>query len=298
MKSFAWIILTLLSCQQQAPLGSKDNPVKLFFNPIEEGQEILKYSKDFIQFLEKETGLYFKTGITATYIPLVEAFGASRVDIGRLNPFGYIVANEKYGVSAKLRVIRHGKDHYQGQIIANVDRNIKTLSDLIGKKFAFTDPNSTSGYMFAQKLLKQNNIKLGEVTFGRKHDNVVMMVYQGQVDAGATYYLPPGKDGSVRDARSRVLTQFPDVLDKVKSIAQTEKIPNDCFVFRKGLDKNIEQKFIAAVKKFTSNPKNKKLFQQAYGFEGVVDTTDKNYDILREVISAINIDPVEQLKNR
>ena len=51
-----------------------------------------------------------------------------------------------------------------------------------------------------------------------KHDNVVTMVYQKQVDAGATYYSPPDKTGEFLDARARYKNQYPDIFEKVKII--------------------------------------------------------------------------------
>ena len=126
-----------------------------------------------------------------------------------MNSFGYLMANQKYGATAKLRVIRYGYDYYQGQIIAHVDSGISSVADLNGKKFAYTDPSSTSGYMFPKKILKENSVTLSDEVFATKHDNVVTMIYQRQVDAGATYYSAPSEDGKIRDARSRVKTQFP-----------------------------------------------------------------------------------------
>ncbi|EQC48598.1 phosphate/phosphite/phosphonate ABC transporter substrate-binding protein [Bacteriovorax sp. DB6_IX] len=284
------------ACQKDAKLGTENNPIKLYFTPSVDADTIASNSVDFIKFLEKETGYFFKTGIPTNYISVVESFGSKRADIGVMNSFGYLMANEKYGASAKLRVIRYGHDYYQGQIIAHVDSDIKSIKDLEGKKFAFTDPSSTSGYMFPLKIMKENNVNPSNKTFAIKHDNVVTMVYQKQVDAGATYYSAPSEDGKIRDARSRVKTQFPDVEDKVKIVTITEKIPNDPFVFRKDLPAEITNKFIAAVKKYLATESGKQVFKNIYSVDGLVDTTDADYDGLRNVIKSININLEEQLK--
>ena len=301
MKGLISIILLtcgvfLSNCQQSEKLGSRDNPVKLYFTPSVDAETMTSNAKDFIRFLEKETGLFFKSGIPTSYIAVVEAFGSKRADIGVMNSFGYIMANEKYGAIAKLRVIRYGHDYYQGQIIAHVDSKIKTLADIQGKRFAFTDPSSTSGHMFPLKMLQDNNVVPAQTVFANKHDNVVISVYQRQVDAGATYYSAPGPNGEIRDARARVKTQFPDVEDKVKIIATTDKIPNDPFVFRKDLPEEITSKFIAGLKKYIQTPEGKKIFKDIYSVDGVVETNDQSYDILRKMIKAINLDVIKHLK--
>ena len=293
-----FIVATVVlgGCFKSAELGSKDRPIKLYFTPSVDSQTITTNSKDFIQFLEKETGYTYEAGIPASYIAVVEAFGSQRADIGVINSLNYLLANEKYGAQAKLKVIRHGLDYYQGQIIARADSGIDKVEKINGKKFAYTDPSSTSGYMFPKKLLMDKNIAPSDHVFAGKHDSVVTMVYQKQVDAGATFYSPPFEDGTLGDARGRVVTQFPDVADKVKIIEMTEKIPNDPFVFRKDFPPAMTDKFIVAVKKYLETEKGKEVFKNIYSFEGVVETTDKEYDGFRQMVKAINVNPSEMAK--
>jgi phosphonate transport system substrate-binding protein len=288
-------VLAFIGCTKEAELGTRNNPIKLYFTPSVDSDTITTNSTEFVKFLEQETGYYFKTGIPTSFISVVEAFGSSRADIGVMNSFGYILANEKYGARALLKVIRYGHDYYQGAILAHADSGITSVKDLDGKRFAYTDAASTSGYMFPLKMMKDAGVSTGPVIFAGKHDSVVIAIYQKQVDAGAAYYSAPDEAGKVRDARARAVTQFPDVLEKVKLIDVTEKIPNDPFVFRKDLSPEITEKFIAAVKKYISTPEGKQSFQNIYSVEGILDTTDADYDGLREVIKAININPADHI---
>jgi len=301
MRSFTLLLAVLattffMGCKQDDALGTKNNPVKLYFTPSVDADTIASNSDDFIKFLEKETGLFFKTGIPTSYIAVVEAFGSQRADIGVMNSFGYLMANEKYGAEAKLRVIRYGHDYYQGMIVANADSGINTVADLKDKRFAFVDPSSTSGYMFPLKVVKDAGVELSNTTYAMKHDNVITMVYQKQVDAGAAYYSAPGEDGSIRDARQRVQTQFPDVAEKVKIVSITEKIPNDPFVFRKDLSSDITSKFIEALKKYIGTENGKKVFKNIYSVDGVIDSTDADYNGLRDMIKSINVKTEDLIK--
>ncbi|MEE2000531.1 phosphate/phosphite/phosphonate ABC transporter substrate-binding protein [Alkalimonas sp. MEB108] len=292
VSSLFWLstMLLLAGCQPKGELGSRDNPVRLYFTPSVDADTIASNSREFIRFLEQETGDYYVTGIPTSYIAVVEAFGSGRADIGAMNSFGYLMANERYGARAHLKMIRHGVDYYQGQIVVRADSGIETLADLEGRRFAFTDPASTSGYFFPLKMLRDAGIRLGNETFAMKHDNVITMVYQGQVDAGSAYYSAPAADGSIRDARQRVLTQFPDVEQQVRILAVTEKIPNDPFVFRKDLPDEIRDRFISAVKKFLASDEGQDIFRNIYSVEGLVDASDADYDPLREMIRAIELD--------
>lgn len=288
--AFLPFLLLVSGCQPAGDLGSRDNPVRLYFTPSVDADTIASNSREFIRFLEEETGDYYVTGIPTSYIAVVEAFGSGRADIGAMNSFGYLMANERYGARAHLRMIRHGVDYYQGQIVVRADSDIHTLEDLQGKRFAFTDPASTSGYFFPLKMIREAGINLGNETFAMKHDSVITMVYQGQVDAGSAYYSAPAADGTIRDARQRVMTQFPDVEERVRILAVTDRIPNDPFVFRKDLPEDIRDRFIDAVKKFLDTEEGRTIFRNIYSVEGLVDATDADYDPLRDMIRAIELD--------
>lgn len=296
-----WAVLALSlmvwSCaDKQAPLGTRENPIKLYFTPSSDAENITTNSREFIDFLEKETGYVFESGIPTSYIAVVEAFGAHRADIAVMNSFGYLLANQKYGAQARLKAIRYGRTHYNGMIIARADSDINTLEDLKGKTIAFTDSSSTSGYLFPIKLLKERDIEPGQVVFAMKHDNVVTMVYQGQVDAGACFYSPPDENGRIRDAREKVLVQFPDVEEQVKILMISDDIVNDPFVFRKELPAELVDKVIAAIGKFLESPQGKESFKATYNFEGVIPATDADYEGLRQMIQLNEIDPASMLK--
>ncbi len=294
-----FLFLTLLtlsfSVLAEEKLGTKDNPVKIYFTPSVDANTIATNSEHFLKFMEKETGLFYKSGIPSNYIAVVEAFGSSRADIAVMNSFGYLLANTKFGAEAKLKTLRHGKDYYAGAIYVNANSGIKTLKDLNGKKFAFTDASSTSGYLFPLKIMNDSKVKLANTTFAIKHDNVITMIYQGQVDAGSAFFSD-AFDGKIKDARERVMTQFPDVEKKVTVLKITDKIPNDPFVFRKGMPADITKKFIDGLNKYLSTEEGKAAFKSIYAVDGVVPATNKDYDALRKVLKSTNTDVAALIK--
>lgn len=276
-------------------LGTRNNPVKIFFTPSVDANTISKNSTHFLKYMEKETGLYFKSGIPSNFIAVVEAFGSNRADVGVMNSFGYLLANAKYGAEAKLKALRHGKDYYAGAIYVAAKSGIKDLKGLEGKKFAYTDASSTSGYLYALKMFKDAAIKPGNTMYAGKHDNVITMIYQGQVDGGAAFYSD-AIDGKIKDARERVFTQFPDVEEKVKILAITDKIPNDPFVFRKGIPEDVTKKIVDALTKYIGTPEGKQIFTNIYAIDGIVPATNADYDSLREVIKAADKDVGDLIK--
>lgn len=274
-------------------LGTRKNPLKLSMVPSNDARKIESNMQPIARCLEKETGYFFETSVPSSYVVVVESLGSKKIDVAFFNPFGYVVARDRFGVEAILRPVRQGDGNYKGQILVRADLKAKTLKDLNGKKFAYVDPASTSGHILSKKALMDAGAKPSEEVFAGKHDSVVTMIYQGQVDAGATYHSPTGADGKIRDARERVLTQFPDVEKKVKILALTEEVPTDPVVVRKDLDAAMKAKlksaFLACVKS------NKDAFMGMMNAEGLMEVSDKDYDGLRKAISAVGIDAETQL---
>jgi phosphonate transport system substrate-binding protein len=205
------------------------------------------------------------------------------------------MANQKYKAQAKITFLRSGKDTYQSQIIARADSKVKSLKDIDGKKFAFVDPASASGYLMPAKLFADNKIKPAQTVFANKHDNVVMMVYQKQVDAGATYYSAP-QDGKIEDARQLVLAQYPDIEEKVKIIQLTDPIPNDPIVMRADLDEKMKSTVVDALIKFMDTPEGQKSLKEVFGITGMIRSSDERYDGVREILKTLGKDVAELSK--
>ncbi len=238
-------------------VGTKKRPLQFYFLPAIDAHQLSVAGKSLEKYLSrhlsqelygKDKGFYVESAVPTSYLTVAEAFGTKKADLAAFNVFGYILAKDikKYPVKAIFTVKRSdGKTYYQSQIVAHVDSGIKNLNDLNGKKFAFSDVASTSGYIVPSKMLKDAGIKLSDRVFANRHDNVITMVYNKQVDAGSTYYSSPveevvnGKKVTrYRDARDRVATQYPDVFEKVKIIKISQHIPNEPWVLRTNLFKD------------------------------------------------------------
>lgn len=274
---------------KKADLGTKENPVKLFFVPSVDAKVIDASSKDIKTYLEANTPYKYEIKIPQSYIAVVEAFGSNQADVAALNTFGYLLANKKYGTEAKLTVIRYGSSTYQAQFLARQGDKIADLKDLEGKKIAFVDPASTSGYLLPMKMLKDAGIKIGEHVFAMKHDNVISMIINKQVDAGATFYSPP-ENGEIQDARRLVKTQFPDVEQTVRIVKLTDAIPNDPIVFRKGMPEEMKTTIIDALMKFVATPEGKESFKKVYGVTDLQKATDADYDKVRKMMEELGVD--------
>ena len=291
-------ILGINGCtKKEAQIGSAERPVQFFLLPSVEN-EILEQSGAAIKsYLEQHTPYKFKIGVPTNYISVIEAFGSKRADVASLNTFGYLLAHKKYGVEVKLTIERSGESKYQSAIIVNTKSKIGSLNELNNKKFAYVDPTSSSGYILPAKLLKDAGVKLKETVFAQRHDNVISMVYQGQVDAGAIYYSPP-ISGEIQDARRLVRSQYKDVEKKIQIIGLSQQIPNDAIVFRSDLPQEIKEAVSEGLISFVSTPDGRAALEKTFTVTGFIKATDKDYDVARKIFSEMGVDLDELVRKK
>ena len=281
------LLFTLIFCLPVTLFAQQKESINFYLTPSV-SSEILNKNGGYVKsFLKKETKLSINLMIPKSNEEMVEHFGSRTTCFAIMNGQSYVLANKKYGAEVKLRTVRFGHSTYYGMIVTRASSNIKSLQDLNGKSIAYTDALSTSGYLYPKKLLEKAKVKTSKEMFAMKHDEVVKLVYEGKVDAGAAFYSPPAADGTLRDARGRLIEKYPDIEQKIVILAKTDAIPNDPIVFSKNFNAEAARKLYIALVKLASEEKGKKILLDLYGGEGFVKASDSDYNSLRQVMGII-----------
>jgi len=261
------------------------------FVPSSDAQRVLASGSTVARMLEVATGYSIEATVPTSYAATIEALCAGRVHIAWFAPTAYVLANARCGAEVGLIAIRAGLPYYGSQIMARADLGAKSLADLKGKRFAVVDPASTSGYIWPMVYIKKKgydpNTFFSQVVQAGGHDKVVIAIYQGSVDAGATY----GDDLTGRpelEARERAVRQFPDVRQKVVVVEYVKPpvlgyIPNDTVSFRKELSAEVKERVVKALFRIAETAPGKEAVFALYQHEGYAD-----YDAL---IKKFRVDP-------
>ncbi len=266
--------------------GSEKRPIKIQFVPAVDTTDIEKNLQVLKKYLQENTPYKFSVTPAATFLEVVDGVGKKNVDIAAINTFGYVLAHEKHEAQAMITVLRHGSSTYQSQFLVRADSGINSLNQLSGKKLAFVDAASISGYLLPMKTLKDKNIEPQSIVFAKKHDSVVELIYQGKVDGGATFYSPPS-EGKIDDARRLVLKQYPDVEKKIKILDLSEPIPNDPIIFGKHVPTEVKGKIAAALLNFALTDEGKFVLNKIYGVTELKKASDADYNGVRDMLRAL-----------
>lgn len=278
-------------------LGSASNPVKMAFVPSQDSQKVLASGEPLGKLLQEATNLNFQVSVPTSFTAVIEAMGANQADVGWLSPFAYVLAKDKNYADVALASIRGGSKTYTAQIIVRADSGITSVEQLKGKRFAFVDPASASGFLFPNAFLAQKGIDyktfFSETAFAGGHDKVVIAVYNKQVDGGATF--GDSVPGQVTDARTSVQSTLPDVMTVVKPIAVTDPIPNDTVSIRRGMPANLTKLITDGLLYVQSTPDGKKLLKDLYNIDGLATASDSEYTSIRTAAKALNLNLEEQI---
>ncbi len=289
--------------------GTADKPCVITFVPSGEAGKITLAGQGIADWLNKETGLSFQIEVGTSFAASIEAMGAEKAQIGFLNTFSVLLADAKYGIDPALASVRKlavneispDKDlagtmqpYYRGQFITQANSGITTLADLKGKTFCFVDPNSTSGYIVPNIILKANGIdaEAGDVTATNagSHPNVGIAVYKGDCDAGVTYI-------DIRtDASADLAATYPDIMEKVVVFYDTDPIPNDGIQFVPNFDPTLRKTIVDAFLKLALDEEGKTLLKNLYNINGLVEIQPDFYDAFAETMKAAGVDPASLVK--
>jgi phosphonate transport system substrate-binding protein len=318
-------------------VGSAEHPIKVLFVPsvdtgvIVSGGDIMKTA------LESSTGLHFDVSVPTSYAATIEAMCASPDDtMGFIPALGYVLANQRCGVEVGATAVRRGLSWYATMFLVARDSPYQTLADLNGKKWAFPDEASTSGYLYPLSELKDAGVTPGESLSAGGHPQAVLALYNGQADFATAFFSPPampegqpawkygdnpepfdltktpsevktdaaGKtslwvgDIQILDARANVITDAPDIMEKTRILKLSSQIPNDSLSFSPDFDQALRDKIIQALVDFSKTPdwKNSIGSTDFYAWDGLEPQKDSFYDPVRSLIKNLGMTEKDILK--
>jgi phosphonate transport system substrate-binding protein len=149
-----------------------------------------------------------------TYQEVNDMLGAGKLDAAILCSGPYVHARRQYGVELLAVPVINGSPTYRSYIIVPTASPAVSLADLTGKRFAYTDPLSTSGRLYPVYALIEAGHNpatfFAKTIFTYSHDNSIEAVAEGVADGAAVdsliyEYLKRTNPGLV--ARTRVIQQ-------------------------------------------------------------------------------------------
>ncbi len=279
MRGFAATALALLAMCASASAAE----VRLGIFPSNDPAKLYAVMRVLGDYLAAETGDTYTPVVTRDYDELAQRVRDRTVDIAWVNTLNYVrlasdVPSARYLVTYMERNENTGKvtPFYQSYVVATTASGIATLDGIRGKRFAFTDRASTSGYAVPHRMLADHGIDpdadFASVVFLKRHDRVVEALLAGAVDAGA---ISDGTYFSARRAHG----------DALRILARSEPIPLDAIVSSGSLPADTVAKVKAALLRMGGQDPFCAAMRTTLGWNaaGFAERDDRFYDPVRRL---------------
>lgn len=171
------------------PAVERSVPLRVAVAPVISPRENFKLYDPLLRYISRKTDRPVDFIQRRTYAEINELVRYGRADVAFVCDYAYVEGERDFGMQILVVPVVMGKKTYHSYIIVPKDSAARTLYDLRGKGFAFSDPLSSSGWLFPTHLLR----RVGEApesffkrhVFTYSHDNTVKAVAEKLVDGGA-----------------------------------------------------------------------------------------------------------------
>ena len=277
-------VFSIVGCTTKTETKKEEKVIKMGFVPLKNSEKLVEDLKPISDYLSERLGVKVEAFTASNYIGVVEGLGSGSVDFGIIPPFSSLLAQKQSSAKPILTSKgKTGKPGYTAELYVRKDSGIKSLQDVKGKKVAFVDPSSSSGYIYPGAMLVEAGLNLDKdisYQFSGGHDKSLQLLLNKDVDVIATF------DG----VEERYAKDFPAALTDIEKLASSDTIPGIMVTASSKMDKDLQEKLKQALLDMEKDPKMKELFTKMFSITGFEEVDQTAYNKVEETAKVMNVD--------
>lgn len=247
---------------------------KLGIHPYLNSKKMYRFYRPILDHVESKVGnIEIILETSANYAEYNIKLYRGDFDFSLPNPFQtYNSLSKGYTVIGRMKP----DSVFRGIFVTRKDSNIKTPSQLKGKKVSFPAPTALAAtmmplyYLYEHGIDVKNDIKKKYVG---SQDSSILNSFTSDTIVGATW-PPPWETWKKEN---------PQKAKKMEVVWETESLINNGFVVKEGIDSNITKKIIDILVNLDETQEGKRLLNEA-GFEGFTKSTNEDYNVVSEFL--------------
>lgn len=277
-------VFSIVGCSAKTETKKEEKVIKMGFVPLKNSEKLVEDLKPISDYLTERLGVKVEAFTASNYIGVVEGLGSGSVDFGIIPPFSSLLAQKQSNAKPILTSKgKTGKPGYTAELYVRKDSGIKSLQDVKGKKVAFVDPSSSSGYIYPGAMLVNAGLNLDKdisYQFSGGHDKSLQLLLNKDVDVIATF------DG----VEDRYAKDFPQAKTDIQKLATSDMIPGVMVTTSGKMDKELQEKLEKALRDIEKDPKMKELFTKMFSITGFTDVDQDAYKKVEATAKVMNVD--------
>ena len=277
-------VFSIVGCSAKTETKKEEKVIKMGFVPLKNSEKLVEDLKPISDYLSERLGVKVEAFTASNYIGVVEGLGSGSVDFGIIPPFSSLLAQKQSNAKPILTSKgKTGKPGYTAELYVRKDSGIKSLQDVKGKKVAFVDPSSSSGYIYPGAMLVNAGLNLDKdisYQFSGGHDKSLQLLLNKDVDVIATF------DG----VEDRYAKDFPQAKTDIQKLATSDMIPGVMVTTSGKMDKELQEKLEKALRDIEKDPKMKEMFTKMFRITGFTDVDQDAYKKVEATAKVMNVD--------
>ena len=198
-------------------------------------QETFYYYKELLNYLGAKTKRSVNFKQRKTYQEINELLFKGELDLAFICSGAYVSAMESGRINLLVIPVINGRPTYQSYLVVPANSPAKSIADLRGKRFAFTDTLSFTGCLYPKYLIRQIGYSPDDyfsmTIFTHGHDKAIQAVARGMTHGACV-------DGLIYDFFN---VRQPEKVAGIKIIERSQQFGIPPVVVPVGLDPNLEE---------------------------------------------------------
>lgn len=256
-------------------------PLNLAIAAMISPKETLHYYEELIHYISGKIDRPVKIMQNKTYKEVNDNLEQRRIDVAFICSGAYVAAKKRFPIEILAIPVVNGKRYYTADIIVRRSSSIQRFEDLRGKSFAFTDPLSNSGRLYAVNRVRELNSTyenyFSRIIYTHGHDYSIQAVARGMVD-GATV------DGLIFNYLQR---HYPAKVENIRIIEESEPFGMPPIVVHKDLDPVLKEKLRMTLLTMDKDREGKAILQKLM-IDKFVPGNEKDYNSIENMWKIAN----------
>ncbi len=255
-------------------------PLRVAIAAILSPKSTMRSYADLVTYLGERMGREGQMLQGQTYAEVNEMLKTGQADLAFVCTGAYVVGKRDFGMELLVVPQIRGETVYYSYIIVPADSPAKSLADLRGKVFAFTDPMSNTGHLAALYMLKQMGETPGhffrKTIFTYSHDKSIQAVAEKLVDGAAVDSL----------VYNYLLELEPAYREKVKIIQSSPPYGMPPVVVHPHLNPEIKSQLREVLLNMHEDREGRAILEKLH-IDRFVLPNESDYDSVRQMLEAV-----------
>ena len=259
-----------------SPSAPELTPLRVAITGLMTPSETLRGYGGFLRYLEERLGRPARLVMAESYAELNVLVQAQQVDLALVCPYPYIQGRRSFGMELLTAIDDRGNAEHYSLLVVPRESAATSLAHLQGRAFAFSDPDSNSGWLApADEVARSGRAPgqfFGRQVFTRYHTESLRAVADHVVDGAAVDSL----------VYEYLASNEPELVSRTRVIARWGPYPSPPFVVHPNLDAELKRRLRAILLGMGDDPQGRQVLGSLL-LDGFVATDDRAYDPIREM---------------